>query len=416
MDPVVTIIIPTHNRRASLQRLLARLEQQDLPKEQMEVIVAADGCTDGTVAWLQSYQPGYPLRWIELPGGSAARARNRGASAARGRILLFIDDDIEPSEGLVSAHLRAHGTPSTVVIGYLPLQQRKGQGFFGMELRAWWEHKFYRMAQTGYRFGFEDLLSGNFSVARQFFIDAGGFDEGFACREDYELGVRLVRHGADLVFSRAAWGWHCDEITGLDRSLRRKRLEGTADALFMERHPGMKATLRQPYFSLPLSRTRKLFIYIIIYFYFVTDQFALLARWLMGVMEKLRARRRWQAVNYKLHMYWYIRGLMDARPQNKALYEMMREDPPSDLPAFTLDLKNGMAQAMRQLDEQRPDALQLVYGSEPVALVAAKPGLERLRGRHLWPLVEEELRTGLAGAVSMDSALNNVENKIYSNT
>ena len=44
----VSVVIPTHNRRASVERALRALSVQSYPLALIEVIVVADGCTDGT--------------------------------------------------------------------------------------------------------------------------------------------------------------------------------------------------------------------------------------------------------------------------------------------------------------------------------------------------------------------------------
>ena len=48
----VSVIIPTHNRSASLRRTLDALRRQTYSLEQVEVVVVADGCIDDTVEML----------------------------------------------------------------------------------------------------------------------------------------------------------------------------------------------------------------------------------------------------------------------------------------------------------------------------------------------------------------------------
>ena len=51
--PLVSIIIPTHNRRDSVLRALTAVAQQTYPQDQIEAIVVADGCVDDTVPFLR---------------------------------------------------------------------------------------------------------------------------------------------------------------------------------------------------------------------------------------------------------------------------------------------------------------------------------------------------------------------------
>ena len=52
--PVVSVIIPTHNRIESLLRTLAAFERQTFDPKKMELVVVADGCVDSTVSTLRS--------------------------------------------------------------------------------------------------------------------------------------------------------------------------------------------------------------------------------------------------------------------------------------------------------------------------------------------------------------------------
>ena len=47
-EPLISLIVPTYQRRASVERLLRALNQQSLLAEKYEVIVVIDGSLDGT--------------------------------------------------------------------------------------------------------------------------------------------------------------------------------------------------------------------------------------------------------------------------------------------------------------------------------------------------------------------------------
>ena len=81
---MISVVVPTCDRPASLARCLAALAQQRAPA--VEVIVVDDG--GGAVA------PG--ARVIASAGRGPAAARNAGARAARGSIVCFTDDDCAP--------------------------------------------------------------------------------------------------------------------------------------------------------------------------------------------------------------------------------------------------------------------------------------------------------------------------------
>jgi glycosyltransferase involved in cell wall biosynthesis len=119
----ISVIVPTHNRRALLERKLRALERE---LGDFEIIVIADGCADGTVEFLQHFGTKLNVQVLELPGLGAAAARNAGVRASSGRVLLFSDDDVIPRSGWVLAHANAHtgndrAQKNVVAVGRLEL-------------------------------------------------------------------------------------------------------------------------------------------------------------------------------------------------------------------------------------------------------------------------------------------------------
>lgn len=91
-----SLIIPTRDRREVLDETLSRLESLSDGRCRREIIVVDNGSTDETSS-LKERHP--QVRWIELGENLGAAARNVGAVAARGGLLLMLDDDSWPAEG-----------------------------------------------------------------------------------------------------------------------------------------------------------------------------------------------------------------------------------------------------------------------------------------------------------------------------
>lgn len=92
---MVTIVIPTYNEEAYLPRLLESIKAQDY--RDYEVIVADNASRDATRRLAR--EGGARI----VPGGVPGVGRNRGAAAARGDYLLFVDADTVLPEGFLSA-------------------------------------------------------------------------------------------------------------------------------------------------------------------------------------------------------------------------------------------------------------------------------------------------------------------------
>jgi glycosyltransferase involved in cell wall biosynthesis len=92
-DPLVSVIVPAHNRADQLPRALASVAAQTMPS--FECLVVDDGSDDGTADVASRFRD-MRFRVIrrEVRGGGSA-ARNTGVKAAKGRWLAFLDSDDE---------------------------------------------------------------------------------------------------------------------------------------------------------------------------------------------------------------------------------------------------------------------------------------------------------------------------------
>ena len=84
--PLISVIIPTHNRRASLERTLRALCRQSYPFDLMEVIVVADGCQDDTPEMLRTYAGPFRVQGLTQPHKGR---RPPGILARRRRQVAF---------------------------------------------------------------------------------------------------------------------------------------------------------------------------------------------------------------------------------------------------------------------------------------------------------------------------------------
>ena len=116
-----SVVIPTYNRSALLRDTLASLERQDAPAGSFEVIVADDGSSDDTEQVARRSAERAPVRYVWQPdeGHRPGAARNLGAAAARGKVLIFLDTGTVAGPEFVAGHLAAHEADSDVaVLGY----------------------------------------------------------------------------------------------------------------------------------------------------------------------------------------------------------------------------------------------------------------------------------------------------------
>ena len=115
MAPIrFSIVITCHNQRQFITDAIESVLSQGHPSK--EVIVVDDGSEDGSLEVIRRYSRFVEL--ISLPtSGGAIEARNRGAAAARGEYLIFLDGDDLFSPWALDVHEQAIAEwhPATIV-------------------------------------------------------------------------------------------------------------------------------------------------------------------------------------------------------------------------------------------------------------------------------------------------------------
>jgi glycosyltransferase involved in cell wall biosynthesis len=393
--PEISVIVPTHNRRDSILRLLGALGAGTFAADRFEIIAVCDGCTDDTVAVLSDLATPFRLAVVtQSPGRGAASARNLGARHARAKLLLFIDDDIEPLPTLLEAHAKLHrdaidGEALVVVGAPLPVR-RPDANFAHIAVWGWWEQQFERMSRPGHRFTYAEVFSGILSLQAAMFAEAGGFEPALnSCRDDSELGLRLIRLGARVAFTREGGGLH-HEIRNHTQLLSRKRAEGRADVILARKHAELRPDLQFAHGksqTLRLRTVRGLAMYAPV----VGDAVQLGSRLGLRLLERMRLRGTWRAVYAASLYYAYWRGVTDtlggARATQRELEQhhdaARRTERDIARHEIELDLADGLDTAMALLDRARPRGARVRFGDADVAHIAPIPGAEPLRGAHL---------------------------------
>ena len=185
---LVSVVIPAHNAAPFLRETVESALAQSWPS--VEVIVVNDGSTDGTAAVLASF--GDRIRVVGQRQSGVAVARNRGAAAARGTWLAFLDaDDVwlphKLERQLASAETRTHFIYSDRInIGHLA-----GLPEIQSDLQYLYEGAVFAEVLLG------NVITTSSVVMRRSTFDAlGGFSEDpdLPPAEDWDLWLRVAAH------------------------------------------------------------------------------------------------------------------------------------------------------------------------------------------------------------------------------
>ena len=183
----VTVVIPTLDRYSHLRAVLAQLEQQTV--RPLEVIVADQTPAARRETGLEREFADLPLCVMYLAAAGQCSSRNAAIEAARGELVLFLDDDVEAPDDLIEAHLASlerFGADASCGVAVEDGAGPLPEGF--REIRA------------------SDVFpTGNSMVRRAALQRSGLFDRAYerGQRADGDLGMRLYRSGALLVLNPA---------------------------------------------------------------------------------------------------------------------------------------------------------------------------------------------------------------------
>ncbi|MBN2058686.1 MAG: glycosyltransferase [Candidatus Saganbacteria bacterium] len=238
----ISVVIGTYNQKDTLKTVLESFSKQLLPASEFELVVADSSSSDGTEQMVRSFNSPYQLNYLRLENKGKAYARNRGVAQAKTEIILLTDADMVAAPDLLSQHVAAQEKYGDAAIEGVTLNLTK-------ELKAeelcpespYVEPYIKQNLQPGQKLKWSYFLSGNLSLRKQTFLEAGGFDENFSSYgwEDIELGYRFKKLDVPLIYAPEAINYHFHFVTSQDM-LKRKYNMGKSAAYFYKKHPNFE--------------------------------------------------------------------------------------------------------------------------------------------------------------------------------
>jgi glycosyltransferase involved in cell wall biosynthesis len=197
----VSIIIPTFNGASRISKCLEALLSQTSSRD-VEILVVNDGSIDNTANVVARY---VGVRLITQLNAGPAAARNRGALAARGSIILFTDDDCVPTAQWLETMMEPF--QNSEVVGAKGIYRTLQKSLVARFVQIEYEDRYRLMAPLAW-IDFVDTYSAAFRRDR--FLEMNGYDTSFplACAEDIELSYRMSARGWKMKFTPRAIVYH----------------------------------------------------------------------------------------------------------------------------------------------------------------------------------------------------------------
>jgi len=198
-----SIIIPTFERRAHVAGCLESLAALDFDRSRWEAIFVDDGSAAPAEEEVRTAAKELPVRLLLNAHRGPAAARNAGAAQARGRYLVFTDDDCRPDPAWLTAFAERFAAEGECAIG--------GKSVNAVSANVYSEASQVLLDYLYARFNAvpgkaQLLISNNFALPAAVFHAIGGFDTGFpkAAAEDRDLCARLGESGCPLFYEPRA--------------------------------------------------------------------------------------------------------------------------------------------------------------------------------------------------------------------
>jgi glycosyltransferase involved in cell wall biosynthesis len=219
MGEYISIVIPTFNRRATLEKVLPSLCSQSLSPDAYEILLVDSGSTDGTDELIKSLNlPN--IRFFVQENKGRSGARNKGVEEAQGELIVFTDADIiADGSALVGCEIQVNTLEEYENV-------RKGR-----------QQRRTLHRDSRKRLSWLYFLTGNVCVSREKLLEVGIFDENFTGygHEDLELGYRLEKAGVPIRYNPEAVNYHWHPV-GSDEQEGKMHLAGISTVRFFRKH------------------------------------------------------------------------------------------------------------------------------------------------------------------------------------
>lgn len=185
-SPVFSVLIPSFNRAAYLERAIESVINQKF--DAWELIVVDDGSTDHTQALLEGYLNHPKIKTTKTSNQGVSKARNVAASFARGEWLAFLDSDDEwlPRK-LLAQWEHIQSDPDVKLVHSEEIWIRNG-----VRINQKKKYKKNGGDQFEPSLGLCAISPSTAAIRKDVFEELGGFREDFPVCEDYDLWLKFT--------------------------------------------------------------------------------------------------------------------------------------------------------------------------------------------------------------------------------
>ena len=224
----ISVIIPTYNRKHTLQRAIDSVLAQTF--KPYEIIIVDDGSKDGTKEWLLQNYPS--VQYIHQPNNGVSSARNKGIQISQGSWIALLDSDDEwmPEKlEYQSRFLEVNRDSSFCHTNEIWIRN-------GVRVNQMKKHKKYGGDIFKHCLDICRISPSSSIINKDVFEEVGAFDESLTVCEDYDLWLRVTAKFNILFLDEPLikkYGGHLDQLSRVPEGIEQYRIRSLEKILSM---------------------------------------------------------------------------------------------------------------------------------------------------------------------------------------
>ena len=224
----ISVIIPTYNRKHTLQRAIDSVLAQTF--KPFEIIIVDDGSKDGTKEWLLQNYPS--VQYIHQPNNGVSSARNKGIQISQGSWIALLDSDDEwmPEKlEYQSRFIEVNRNSSFCHTNEIWIRN-------GVRVNQMKKHKKYGGDIFKHCLDICRISPSSSIIKKDVFEEVGAFDESLTVCEDYDLWLRVTAKFNILFLDEPLikkYGGHLDQLSRVPEGIEQYRIRSLEKILSM---------------------------------------------------------------------------------------------------------------------------------------------------------------------------------------
>jgi cellulose synthase/poly-beta-1,6-N-acetylglucosamine synthase-like glycosyltransferase len=218
IEPFVTLVVPAHNESRVIEAKIRNTALLDYPVDRLELLIASDGSSDGTVEIAGKLSDGNRVRVLAFPQNRGKiSVLNDAVREARGEIVVFSDASAILKSDSIRQLVANFADPNVGAVSGIYRVQHASGARSGSQEEIYWKYETFLRTQES---NLASALGGHgqiLGVRKELYpYPAPG-----TINDDFVIPVRILAGGSRVVYEPLAAAFEeASEMVGFQRRVR----------------------------------------------------------------------------------------------------------------------------------------------------------------------------------------------------